>query len=98
MIDAKTEETVTNIVLLQIINEEESGKFPLFTTEILQNMIRFYGNPLQKMLSDFLEKSFTSFNQNQSFDYFSEVAKRNMEIFQNFSETYFKQKNKKEQK
>ena len=91
-------------MLLQIIHEEESGKSPLFTTEILQNIIRYYGNPLQTMMSEFLEKSFSAFNQNpedlksQSLNLMNEITKRNIEIFQNLTENFFKQKNNKDKK
>jgi len=41
VIDAKTEEDITNSALLQIIMELEVKGVPFLTTEILQNIIRF---------------------------------------------------------
>lgn len=92
IIDARTEEDMTTYVLLQIISEQEGGANPIFTHEILQNIIRFYGNPLQKMMSEFLEKTFSSFNDPQSqfqeffkqspFETMAELTKRNMAIWQ----------------
>ncbi len=61
VIDNRTEEDVTCYILLQIINEEETGQSPFFTREILQAIIRFYGNPLQQSMREFLEKGFASF-------------------------------------
>ncbi|MEM1244552.1 MAG: polyhydroxyalkanoate synthesis repressor PhaR [Pseudomonadota bacterium] len=62
-IDTRTDKEVTNSILLQIINEEESEQLPIFTTTMLKNMIRLYGSPLQKLISQFLEKNFAIFNQ-----------------------------------
>lgn len=66
VIDIKTNEDVTNHVLLQIISENEGGRKPIFTTEILQNLIRFYGNPMQKSMSEFLEQGLAFFMQQQT--------------------------------
>lgn len=75
VVDVTTEEDMTNYVLLQIINENESGHSPIFTAEFLQNIIRFYGNPLQNMMSQFLEKSFSSFAERKANvgDYFQNI-------------------------
>lgn len=110
VVDADTEEDVTDYVLLQIIIEKESGSSPIFTTEILQNLIRFYGNPLQKMLSEFLEKSFSSIVEKQNdfqkfikqdnpFNAFVELTKQNVETWQNAFDQYVtKPKTKKRSK
>lgn len=66
IIDAKTNEDMTNHVLLQIISEQESHAMPIFTTEVLQNIIRFYGNSLQGVMSNYLEKSVGLFIEQQS--------------------------------
>ncbi|MHB1946573.1 MAG: polyhydroxyalkanoate synthesis repressor PhaR [Gammaproteobacteria bacterium] len=99
IVDARTDEDMTTYVLLQIISEQEGGSTPIFTREILQNIIRFYGNPLQKMMSEFLEKTFSSFNdpQSQFQEYFkqtpletmAELTKRNMAIWQTAVSDYF---------
>lgn len=66
VIDARTEEDVTNQVLLQIINEQESlTKAPIFTAEILQNIIRFYNSPYQHMMSQYLEQGLNLFTKKQ---------------------------------
>ena len=55
VIDVASGDNITRGVLLQIINEQESSGQPLFTTEILTNLIRFYGGTTQKMFTDYLE-------------------------------------------
>jgi len=61
VIDAKTQEDLTNNILLQIVMELEQKGAPVFTTAMLEQMIRFYGNDFQKTFGDFLEQSFSVF-------------------------------------
>ena len=42
--DAKTGDDLTRSILLQIILEEETGGMPMFTTPMLSQVIRFYGD------------------------------------------------------
>jgi polyhydroxyalkanoate synthesis repressor PhaR len=66
VVDAKTGEDLTRSILLQIIIEEETAGVPLFTTELLAQMIRFYGHAMEGMLGKYLEtniKSFTEFQK-----------------------------------
>jgi polyhydroxyalkanoate synthesis repressor PhaR len=62
IIDDRTSEDMTNYVLIQILAQEENGTSPLFTAEILKGLICFYGNPLQKAMSQFLEKGLSLFS------------------------------------
>ena len=59
--DAKTGEDLTRSILLQIILEEESGGVPMFSTQALGQIIRFYGNTMQGMMGSYLEKNIQSF-------------------------------------
>ncbi len=61
VVDAKTQEDLTNNILLQIVMELEQKGAPVFTTAMLEQMIRFYGNDFQKTFGDFLEQSFSIF-------------------------------------
>lgn len=61
VVDAKTQEDLTNNILLQIVMELEQKGAPVFTTAMLEQMIRFYGNDFQKIFGDFLEQSFSMF-------------------------------------
>lgn len=65
VIDAKSQEDLTNNTLLQIITELEQHGAPIFTSAILQQLIRFYGNPVQNTMSKFLEQSIGLFNEQQ---------------------------------
>jgi polyhydroxyalkanoate synthesis repressor PhaR len=65
VIDARTQEDLTNSTLLQIITELEQQGIPIFTTAILQQIILFYGNSMQNMASRFLEQSLGLFMEQQ---------------------------------
>ncbi|WP_301102812.1 polyhydroxyalkanoate synthesis repressor PhaR [Propionivibrio sp.] len=82
VVDAKSGEDLTRSILLQIIIEEETAGVPLFTTELLSQMIRFYGHAMEGMLGKYLEtniKSFTDFQKKlneQSYSLYGENSKQ----------------------
>lgn len=55
--DAKTNEDLTRSILLQIILEEETAGVPMFTEQVLANIIRFYGHAMQDFMGAYLEKN-----------------------------------------
>jgi len=59
--DAKSGEDLTRSILLQIILEEESGGVPMFSAQMLAQMIRFYGHSMQGMMGAYLEKNLQTF-------------------------------------
>jgi polyhydroxyalkanoate synthesis repressor PhaR len=60
--DAKTKEDLTRSILLQIILEEEGGNgAPMFTSDVLSKIIRFYGNAMQGMMGSYLETTIHTF-------------------------------------
>lgn len=64
--DAKTKEDLTRAILLQIILEEESGNgAPMFSSDVLSKIIRFYGNAMQGMMGNYLEKNIHTFMEIQ---------------------------------
>ncbi len=66
--DAKSGENLTRSVLLQIISEYEDRGQPMFTTRLLSQMIRFYGDSLQGLMGGYLERSLQVFlDQQQQF-------------------------------
>ena len=66
ILDAKTGEDLTRSILLQIIlDEETTGEAPLFTSELLAQLIRFYGHAMQGMLGKYLESNIKSFSEFQ---------------------------------
>ncbi|MEO8159567.1 MAG: polyhydroxyalkanoate synthesis repressor PhaR [Betaproteobacteria bacterium] len=66
VIDAKTNDDLTRTILLQIILEEESGGMPMFSSEMLAQMIRFYGHAMQGVMGSYLERNLQSFLQIQN--------------------------------
>lgn len=61
VLDAKTDEDLTRSILLQIILEEEACGMPVFTTPMLQQVIRFYGHSMQGLMGNHLERTVQSF-------------------------------------
>lgn len=61
VVDAKTGEDLTRSILLQIILEEESGGMPMFSSDMLSQIIRFYGHAMQGMMGNYLEKNIHTF-------------------------------------
>lgn len=61
VIDAKSEEDLTRSILLQIILEAEASGAPLFSSQMLSQLIRFYGHAMQGMMGAYLEKSMGAF-------------------------------------
>ena len=66
VVDAKTGEDLTRNILLQIILEEEAGGAPMFTSDLLSQMIRFYGNAMQGMVGKYLENNIKAFTDMQA--------------------------------
>ncbi|MDR1463330.1 MAG: polyhydroxyalkanoate synthesis repressor PhaR [Azoarcus sp.] len=66
VVDAKTGEDITRSILLQIILEEEGGGVPMFTSDLLSHMIRFYGHALQGMMGKYLENNIKAFSDMQT--------------------------------
>ena len=63
--DAKTGEDLTRSILLQIILEEESGGVPMFSQDMLANIIRYYGHAMQGLMGSYLERSIIAFHEAQ---------------------------------
>jgi polyhydroxyalkanoate synthesis repressor PhaR len=93
--DAKTGEDLTRTVLLQIIAEHEERGQPMFSTRMLSQVIRFYGDSLQGFMGGYLERSMQNFlDQSQQFrnqvsglmgqnawQMVNELTERNLEIW-----------------
>lgn len=65
VIEDKTNEDITRLVLLQVIADQEQFGRPLLSTSLLESMIRFYGNSMQSFFSAYLEKSVETFIRQQ---------------------------------
>ena len=57
VLDDRSGADLTRAVLLQIISEQEQFGSPVLSVQLLEGIIRFYGNPVQEMLSRYLEQS-----------------------------------------
>jgi len=64
--DAKSGEDLTRSILLQIILEEETGGVPMFSTQMLAQIIRFYGHAMQGVMGTWLEKNLQALAEMQS--------------------------------
>jgi polyhydroxyalkanoate synthesis repressor PhaR len=63
--DAKTGEDLTRSILLQIIAEHEQDGQPVLSTQLLSQIIRFYGDSLQGFMGNYLERSMQMFLEQQ---------------------------------
>jgi polyhydroxyalkanoate synthesis repressor PhaR len=95
VVDDKSGEDLTRAVLLQIISEQEQFGSPVLGSELLELIIRFYGRPMQALLSGYLEQAFTTMLRQQEtmqsemakalqtpFAPLSELARKNMELWE----------------
>lgn len=64
--DARSNEDLTRGILLQIIMEQEEGGEPIFSEQILEKIIRFYGGSLQGMVTSYIERSLNLFVDQQA--------------------------------
>jgi polyhydroxyalkanoate synthesis repressor PhaR len=63
--DAKSGDDLTRSILLQIILEEETGGVPMFSTQTLAQIIRFYGHAMQGMMGTYIEQNLKTFVEMQ---------------------------------
>jgi polyhydroxyalkanoate synthesis repressor PhaR len=94
--DAKTGEDLTHTVLTQIIVEQESRGTNLLPIGFLRQLIRFYGDSMQKLVPSYLEFSLDSLTKQQeqyrrrfasafgtaAFDAMQEQVRKNFETFE----------------
>ena len=98
--DAKTTEDLTRSVLLQIIAEHEERGQPMFSTQLLTQIIRFYGDSLQGFMGSYLERSMQLFLEQQTqfrsqlnnllgqtpWTMLNSLTERNLDMWKNFQE------------
>jgi len=96
--DAKTGEDLSRAVLLQIIADQEQDGEPMLSTQLLSQIIRFYGDSLQGFMGNYLERSMQVFlDQQQQFrqqmgnllgqtpwTMMNQLTERNMQLWQEF--------------
>ena len=65
VVEDKTGEDITRLILLQVIAEQEQFGKPILTTQLLESVIRYYGGPMQDFMSRYLEQSVSAFMRQQ---------------------------------
>lgn len=66
VVDSKTGQDLTRNILMQIISEQEAdGHTTILTNQVLQQLIRFYGDSMHSVLSQYIEQSISSFLEHQ---------------------------------
>jgi polyhydroxyalkanoate synthesis repressor PhaR len=90
VVDAKSGDDLTRQILLQIILEEESGGAPMFSSDLLSQMIRSYGNAMQGMMGGYLERNVRAFQdiqkalQEQSQRMYGDNSRASQELWAQF--------------
>ena len=112
VIDAQTKTDITRNILLQIIIEQESENNPLFSTDNLQDFIKYYGKNQGQNFSSFINQSLTFFQQQQEqfqssmgnmleqnpMQVWTEIGKQNMKMWQGMQKDWFSNISKKTDK
>ena len=65
VVEDKTGDDITRLILLQVIAEQEQFGKPILSSSVLESIIRFYGNGLQDFMTRYLEKSVETFSAQQ---------------------------------
>jgi len=90
VVDAKTGDDLTRPILLQIILEEESGTVPMFSSDLLSQMIRSYGGAMQGFMGSYLEKNLEAFQhmqkalQDQSHKIYGDNSRASQDLWAQF--------------
>jgi polyhydroxyalkanoate synthesis repressor PhaR len=61
VVDARSGEDLTRAILLQIILDAESGPTPMFSAEMLAQIVRFHGAAQQTMVGAYMEENVKTF-------------------------------------
>ena len=89
VIEDKTNEDITRLVLLQVIADQEQFGRPILSTSLLESMIRFYGNSMQGLFSSYLEKSVETFIRQQELlqaKPLADLTRQNLELWAKMQE------------
>jgi polyhydroxyalkanoate synthesis repressor PhaR len=65
VVEDKSGEDITRLILLQVIAEQEQFGKPILTTQLLESIIRYYGGPMQDFMARYLEQSVSAFVRQQ---------------------------------
>ncbi|MBF0192303.1 MAG: polyhydroxyalkanoate synthesis repressor PhaR [Magnetococcales bacterium] len=89
VVDNRTGADLTRLILLQIISEQEDKGRPVFDSDALQLIIRFYGDTLQEALGEWMKQSLDAFMDQKTFFQsapdplilINEMGRRNLEMW-----------------
>jgi polyhydroxyalkanoate synthesis repressor PhaR len=100
VLDTSNEADLTRSTLLQIMLEEEAGGKPLFSANMLAQIIRFYGGTLQGVFARYLEHSLDAFADQQKqmtetwggtpFDALNRMTQQNMELWADAQKSFLR--------
>ncbi len=65
VVDDKSGEDITRLILLQVLSEQEQFGKPILSTQLLESIICFYGNGMHELMSRYLDKSVEAFAHQQ---------------------------------
>jgi polyhydroxyalkanoate synthesis repressor PhaR len=102
VVDSQSEADITRSILLQIIMEQEAGGHPLFTAEMLERFIRFYGDATQAAFTSFLDQSLDLYVKQQRMfteqmegsitgnpmDFWMKLGQQNMSFWKDMEQAY----------
>src|SRR6266853_483794 len=86
VVDDKSGDDITRSILLQIIASQEQFGTPVLSLQLLEAIIRFYGNPIQQMLTSYLEQSIGGLLRQQNLMQ-AEMAKMQASMLSAFTPT-----------
>ena len=103
VVEDKSGEDITRLILLQVIAEQEQFGKPILSTQLLESIIRYYGGPMQDFMGRYLEKSVETFMHQQEalqkqvsqalsaapppMNAMAELARQNMELWARMQES-----------
>lgn len=103
VVEDKTGDDITRLILLQVIAEQEQFGKPILSTQLLESIIRYYGGPMQDFMGRYLEKSVEAFMRQQEtlqqqvsqalsaapppMNAMAELARQNMELWTRMQES-----------
>ncbi len=102
VLDDKSGEDITRSILLQIIADQEQLGQPILSTQVLEALVRFYGNSMQGFMSRYIDQGVHQFLQQQQtlqqqfaklvggtpFAQFNDFAQNNLAIWQQMQESF----------
>jgi polyhydroxyalkanoate synthesis repressor PhaR len=62
VLDAKTNEDITRLTLVQIVLDHETNGYELMPEDFIKMIIKFYGHPINKMMQDYISQSVKNLN------------------------------------